>query len=87
MTIRADDSDDDLFKRADDEDDASKRADAFDRTKFLGEVRGALDLDDPELRNRFVTGDWSAAADRSAARPRAEGEEDSDEGRRRVRGL
>ena len=74
-----DDSDDDLFKKADDEDDASRRADAFDRSKFLGEVRGALDLDDPELRNRFVTGDWSAAADRSAARPKADGEEDSDE--------
>jgi hypothetical protein len=39
-----------------------------------GEVRDALDLADPELRNRFVTGDWSAAADRSAAQPRAEGE-------------
>jgi ribosome biogenesis protein BMS1 len=73
-----DDDDDDLFKKSAD-DDRAKTLDAFDRSKFLGEVRDALDLEAPELRNRFVTGDWSAAAERSAAQPRAEGEEDEED--------
>ena len=72
------DDDDDLFTKTTD-DDRAKALDAFDRSKFLVETRESLDLEAPELRDRFVTGDWSAAADRSAARPRAEGEEEEEE--------
>ena len=59
---------DDLFKRTDDND-ASKTIDAFDQTKFIREMRGKLDVSDPALRNRFVTGDWDAAEARAEAQP------------------
>ena len=59
---------DDLFKRTDDND-ASKTIDAFDQTKFIREMRGTLDVSDPALRNRFVTGDWDAAEARAEAQP------------------
>jgi ribosome biogenesis protein BMS1 len=70
-----DDDDENFFKKAR-EDDGKKKQDAFDRSKFLGEVRDELDLEDPSLRNRFVTGDWNAAAERSAAEPGEEGDDD-----------
>ena len=73
------DSESDLFKKQDDSDSKMDTADSFDRTKFLPEVRSALDLDDPSLRNRFVTGDWDVAKARSEAQPRDENGEEDDE--------
>ena len=32
-------------------------------------MRGKLDVSDPALRNRFVTGDWDAAEARAEAQP------------------
>ncbi len=76
------DSDEDdgdaLFKKATD-DHLSSKQDQFDRSKFLTEVVSGLDLTDPALRNRFVTGDWSAAKSRDAKAPRAEGDESGDD--------
>ena len=77
-----DDDDEEFFKKAGGNGggaDVRKLTDVFDRSKFIGEVRKNLELEDPVLRNRFVTGDWSAAADRSAAQPRGDGESGSEE--------
>ena len=76
---RSDDDDDDALFTKTADDDRARALDAFDRSKFPVEVRDALDLEAPELRNRFVTGDWSAAADRAAAQPRADGEGEDEE--------
>ena len=79
------DSDGDaFFKKAKDEDKTS--VDVFDRSKFLGEVVERLDLNDPELRNRFVTGDWSAAATRGEKQPKNDGDESDEENEDEVYG-
>lgn len=72
------DSDSDLFKSRDESDSKVDALDSFDRTKFLPEVRSSLDIDDPSLRNRFVTGDWDAAKARGEAKPQAENDEDDE---------
>ena len=69
---------DDLFKKTDDNE-ASKTIDAFDQTKFIRQMRGKLDVSDPALRNRFVTGDWDAAGARAEAQPVDESAMDDDE--------
>ena len=69
---------DDLFKKTDDNQ-ASRIIDAFDQTKFIHQMRGKLDVSDPALRNRFVTGDWDAAGARAEAQPLDESAMDDDE--------
>ena len=69
---------DDLFKKTDDNH-ASRIIDAFDQTKFIHQMRGKLDVSDPALRNRFVTGDWDAAGARAEAQPLDESAMDDDE--------
>ena len=74
-----DDSDsDDLFKKPVDNE-LTKTIDAFDQTKFIRQIRGTLDVSDPNLRNRFVTGDWDAAGARAGAQPRDESAMEEDE--------
>ena len=76
----SDSESDDLFKKQEESDSKVDALDSFDRSKFTSEVRSGLDLDDPSLRNRFVTGDWDAAKSRSEAQPSAEaGNDDDDE--------
>jgi len=75
----SDSESEDLFKKQEESDSKVDTLDLFDRSKFLTEVRSGLDLDDPSLRNRFVTGDWDAAKSRSEAQPRAEADGDEDD--------
>ena len=73
------DSDSDLFRTRNESDSKLDALDSFDRTKFLPEVRSSLDIDDPALRNRFVTGDWDVAKARGEAKPQVENDEEEDE--------